>query len=1104
MRHVLAFVLALVPAAALAVGPTVDFTLPVENTTPSVFGSLPYPNDLYFDQGQPGDGDGTLKNTGSSIGLGADVIRVNTASAEDALDVVEGFGTTSAIFFFFSGPVTTSSLPSSPVTSPALTDSVFCAEAATATPVPIALRFDVDTRIPNVLSVLPLPGRPLKPNTTYTCVIRTSLTGAGGPAEPSADWVSVRDGVSANGDADAIHDPVVATLVGAGVPAAQIAGMTVFTTQGTTQDLSTIRDVVLPGLPVPTANFTSRPELLFDTPSELLALLGQNPPSIAQIGTGFYESAQFQTQDPDGDNALNDLPAPPSFINCPIPCETTDERFTKDLSGTPIVITTPEIPFTVVIPSGTPPVGGWPIIIQQHGLGGQRDTVIAFAEADAEAGFASIGIDAQAHGYRFFFCSPSAVCSQDNANNVGGTAVPDGFVDGNVAGFSVSFLTVNLGFFQGFHNFVGIRDNFRQTYVDLMSLVRLIKGHSIDSALGTTINDQQIYYMGHSLGGLMGSGFVPMEPGLKASLLNATGGGLTNQLFINSSIGGGAQALVNGILGLDPANVPDQFAFQPNIVQSIIDPADGVNSAAFLLAPDAGAPRNVIQVEDFGDQVVPNQANEAIALAAGLPIFDPYVLNLHQSALSLPIANPGTPGTVSGNAASGLATAVLLQNSPATHAASIGDGPGTLTFIPEFAHADYFVASGNGFPLLERGINVLNAGILDEVLAWFRDVTDNGPPGTFTFTGAPGYNPIENRDVPAGGSTQLFFQRTIDAGGAQTTLEGTPDLLVAFTANTAPTRFTAGRSILGTTSGATDRDVPPAPFITLGTPGVLPFFFTLQRGPVASTFAGNADVSYLTAELIKAGIVPGSAAESALKVGQLVAGTCAIGTASCVENGDCGANGPCNGVTYTILPSTVGAGAINFTFGSFDGETFAVLNPNLLTGGPVLALIPGGGSKRTDCHAEWQVKNPTNVPFLGRGDLVNAIQTCTDGDPDCDADGTANGTCVFRTSLCFNVSDASVPACTPGTTESVRVALGSKPTTAANADALLEALETLGGVRAGTRQDRVEFSPPLNGNRCSPFTSLTVAVGGKENVRARILAPDGQQDRDRIRLVCKP
>ena len=140
----------------------------------------------------------------------------------------------------------------------------------------------------------------------------------------------------------------------------------------------------------------------------------------------------------------------------------------------------------------------------------------------------------------------------------------------------MSFLTVNLGFFQGFHNFLGIRDNFRQTYVDLMSLVRLIQGHSIDGALGATLNASKIFYMGHSLGGLMGSGFAPIEPDVLAFLLNATGGGLTSQLFLNSSIGAGAQGLVTGILGLDPANVPDQYSIPLNLSQMIVDPADGV------------------------------------------------------------------------------------------------------------------------------------------------------------------------------------------------------------------------------------------------------------------------------------------------------------------------------------------------------------------------------------------------------------------------------------------------------------------------------------------------------------------------------------------------
>src|SRR5439155_1166173 len=127
-----------------------------------------------------------------------------------------------------------------------------------------------------------------------------------------------------------------------------------------------------------------------------------------------------------------------------------------------------------------------------------------------------------------------------------------------------------------------------------------------------------------SLGGLMGSGFIPIDRSVRAALLNATGGGLSTQLFLNSSIGAGASTLVNGILGLDPANLEDQFALSPNLTQTIMDPADGVNSAALLLQP---VPHNVIQVEDFGDEVVPNQANEVLAVAAGLDWFGDVAAN---------------------------------------------------------------------------------------------------------------------------------------------------------------------------------------------------------------------------------------------------------------------------------------------------------------------------------------------------------------------------------------------------------------------------------------------------------------------------------------------
>jgi hypothetical protein len=1108
MRALIVTLALAAPVVALAVGPTATFTLPATNTTPATFASLPWPNDLYFDQGQPGDGDGTLLNAAAPIGLDPVVYNENSLAVADGLDVSDGFGTSSAIFFFFSGPLDAASLPASPVLSPALTDSVFCVDASTLVPVPIALKPNADTRIPNTLSVLPLPGRPLAAATRYACVVRTSVTGGGDPVEPSADWVSVRDGVSANSDADAIFDPIVTALGVAGVPAATIAGMTAFTTGSTSLDVRNIRSLVLPSLPVPAVDFSSRPELIFDSQSELDALLGTTPHgNIATVATGYFDVPIFQTADPmGGEGPFQDLPIGPSYVDCLAtrPCETNDERFVR-VAGVPVVNRFKFIPVTVVVPKGTPPAGGWPVIIQQHGLGGQRDTVVQFGDADAARGFASIGIDAVAHGYRLFDCQPTSSCSQDLANNFGGTTVPDGFVDGSVLGFDVGFLAVNIGFFQAFHNFVGVRDNFRQTYVDLSSLVRLLEGNSLDVALGTTLDDTRIYYVGHSLGGLMGAGFVPVEPNIRAALLNAPGGGLSNQLFINSSIGAGAQALVNSILGLDPMNVADQFGVPLNIIQGILDPADAVNSASLYAAPELGSPRNVIQVEDFGDQVVPNQANEALAVAAGFPLFQPYVQNLHASALTLPLV--GTPTTVSGNVAG--ATQALLQNGPATHAASVTTIPGTLTFVPDFAHLDDFLATGNAFPLLDRGIRVPNAGIFDEVLDWFADINANGSPGTFTFTDSPNFNPVQNLDVPAGGSVQLFFARTVSAGSAVPASEPTPDVSVTFATNDTDTRLTAGRSTLGSTAIATDDDVPPGPGSTVGTPGILPFFTTLQRN-VPGLFTADVSVAYSATELALAGIPQGSADEAALVLARFNPGTCTMGGAPCSEDDDCGANGPCAGTSYDPLGSSVNTGADTITATGLTAfSTFAVVHPAALAAGYLPPAIPGGGRTSTDCVGEVAVMNPGNTPFLDSRGLVSQNQVCTDGDSACDADRTADGACTFRVALCFNQTDAALPDCTPTTVTTYRLST-PKPASldaeqAARGQALAAALAAIGGMQSGLQFNNFTFTP-FGTPTCTALVDQVVSVGptgvGRASLRGRTRTGGGMSDRDVVKFRC--
>src|SRR4051812_47257537 len=103
-----ALTVALAALPAFAAGPSVKFSLSfTESTQMPTFGTVPWPSDLYFDQGGPTDGDGTLINTGQSFGLVTDVVRnINyTATLERGLDVMDGFGVTTGCFFFFTGSI---------------------------------------------------------------------------------------------------------------------------------------------------------------------------------------------------------------------------------------------------------------------------------------------------------------------------------------------------------------------------------------------------------------------------------------------------------------------------------------------------------------------------------------------------------------------------------------------------------------------------------------------------------------------------------------------------------------------------------------------------------------------------------------------------------------------------------------------------------------------------------------------------------------------------------------------------------------------------------------------------------------------------------------
>src|SRR3546814_13480725 len=96
------------------------------------------------------------------------------------------------------------------------------------------------------------------------------------------------------------------------------------------------------------------------------------------------------------------------------------------------------IPVLVTIPNAnsgkTMPADGWPVVIFQHGITGNRTQMIAIAPALAAAGFATVAIDLPLHGLpphdpSRVPCVPARTFDPPVLNNATAAPRPAGFAD---------------------------------------------------------------------------------------------------------------------------------------------------------------------------------------------------------------------------------------------------------------------------------------------------------------------------------------------------------------------------------------------------------------------------------------------------------------------------------------------------------------------------------------------------------------------------------------------------------------------------------------------------------------------------------------------------
>jgi hypothetical protein len=316
------------------------------------------------------------------------------------------------------------------------------------------------------------------------------------------------------------------------------------------------------------------------------------------------------------------------------------------------------IPVFVTVPNAASgqakPGAGWPVVIFQHGLQGNRTQAAAIAGAYASQGFVVAAIDIPLHGIT------------DPANplyQAGAERTFDLDIDGQPGIDTSGSYIINLS------SLLTSRDNLRQAALDIVQLAGALPGLDLDGDTVPDIDGARTHYSGLSLGGIVGTIANAMPIATVSAYLNAPGGGLANLIRESQALSGPVNdgLAVNGLL---PGTTLYEQFFRD--AQTAVDAGDPVN-----YIDGAVAARPVLLTQVLNDTVVPNSATQRLVNAT------PFVKT------AAPGLNPVAAGTgtwvhfTSGSHGSLLSPAASLAvtTEMQTHAASFAASGGAAFAI---------------------------------------------------------------------------------------------------------------------------------------------------------------------------------------------------------------------------------------------------------------------------------------------------------------------------------------------------------------------------------------------------------------------------------------
>src|SRR6266536_161790 len=453
----------------------------------------PFPTNLY-----------TVSDASQITGLRVDLPKPNCATHPsdcadiDVLDTLDGFNIQPRISIPFSGPIDLSTVSSSTVFLVGPGDNVVGINQAVWEPATNTLHVESDEQ--------------LAQDATYLLVVTNGVHAADGTPIEATFRHDLNYGQTKDPATKAYRKVLLDALpmaMAGGADPDDIADASLFTTQSITAISRKIRGQ----LTASTASFNLGPggtRTVFPaaTPISWNRQIGTStfsatplptaalflfPGSVSSVAFGSYDSPDYET-------AAKVIPA------------------YGTATGTPAAQGPNHIQFTLFVPGGIEPAGGWPVAIFGHGFTDSKNGAPwAVASSLGHAGIASIAINVVGHGFGADGTYTATTPSGPVIFKAGGRGIDQ---DGNGTIDSTEGVSA-----VGAQALVGNRDGLRQTVIDIMELVKVLEaGVDVDGDGSADLSASRIYYAGQSFGGIYGTQLLGLEPDIRAGVPNVPGG----------------------------------------------------------------------------------------------------------------------------------------------------------------------------------------------------------------------------------------------------------------------------------------------------------------------------------------------------------------------------------------------------------------------------------------------------------------------------------------------------------------------------------------------------------------------------------------------------